>query len=533
MNKKIIILALILILGACSMPDSTKIEEERISIRLAAPHNPYIDNFDTNYYKLWLEEQTGLDIELIWLPESDAESLIRTALLTGEDLPDAYIGFGSASYEIFNNLNLQKHAERGTILPLNDLIAEYGANIQAVWDEFPEYNIKDFMTMPDGNIYYMPGFSSSLITRYIRNLMWVNKDWLDALNLDIPETIEQFRDMLILFKTGDPNKNNITDEIPLAGTEEHYGKQVYDFIFNSFIYNDTKHDRLFLSDGRVKFAPVTGEWREALKYMRELYQEGLISPFSFTQSDQQLRQMANDPRNILGAFASPGITFTVQQNSPEIMRRYTGIAPLIGPDGVRFASVSIPLPKPNGVITSASQYPELVFKLFDLMLSEPACLIGRYGEEGVDWMRAEPGDSSIYGTPATIKLINQLWNNPQNKHICQIGPYISRPKFSGGVTWDGSETDGEYINAQAALLYRAHEPREFIGALVYTAEEEASILDIRVEAEDWVRSNIIDFITGERDIYSDEEWTAYINYFDKLGLDTLIKTAQTALDRAG
>jgi len=528
----ILMLAIISSMISCSISDNEKNTDERITVRLAAPQNPYIENFDTNMYKLWLEEQTGLEIEMIWLPAEDAENIAKLALAAGEGLPDAYIGFGSANYDIFSNLNLQKYGESGAIIPLNDLIERYGANVRAVWDELDEFNLKKFMTMPDGNIYYMPGFSSSLITRYIQNLMWVNKGWLDALDLSVPTTTAEFRDMLMAFRTGDPNGNGLADEIPLAGTEEHYGKQVYDFLFNAFIYNDAKHDRLLLENGIVGFAPVRDEWRDALKYMRGLYEDGLLSPFSFTQSNQQLRQMANDPRDILGAFTSPGITFTVQQNSPEIMERYIGVGPLAGPDGVRFASVSIPLPKPNGVITSACEYPEEVFKLFDLMLSEEACLMGRYGEQGVDWERARPGDVSIYGTPATINIINQLWNTPQNKHLNQIVPYISRPKFSGGVTWDGTKTDGEYMNAQAVMLYNGHEPEEFIGALMFTAEEEENILNIRMDIEAWVKQNIIDFITGNRDIQSDSEWAAYAEEFNALGLDILLKTAQSAADRA-
>jgi putative aldouronate transport system substrate-binding protein len=71
------------------------------------------------------------------------------------------------------------------------------------------------MTMPDGNIYYMPGFSSSLITRYVRQVMWINKGWLNELGLDIPVTTDDFRALLHAFNTG--------GRIPLAGTEEHYG----------------------------------------------------------------------------------------------------------------------------------------------------------------------------------------------------------------------------------------------------------------------------------------------------------------------
>ena len=232
---------------------------------------------------------------MTWLPAEDAERIAMLALATGEGLPDAFVGFGSRSYDIFNNLNLQRYGASGVIIPLNELIERYGANLKAVWDEHAEHNMEAFMTMPDGNIYYMPGFSSSLITRYVHQVMWVNRSWLKTLDIPVPTTTAEFRDMLMAFKTGDPNGNGIADEIPLAGTEEHYSKQIYNFLFNAFIYNDAIYDRLLLENGVVGFAPVRDEWREALHYMHGLYQDGLISPFSFTQSNQQHVQMANLP----------------------------------------------------------------------------------------------------------------------------------------------------------------------------------------------------------------------------------------------
>ncbi|NLW79682.1 MAG: extracellular solute-binding protein [Ruminococcaceae bacterium] len=526
-----LLLALVLAMAffACAPAGGAAAPDEAVTIRLAAPQNGNILDFETNAYKLWLEEQTGLKLEMTWLPQEDAGQIVHQQLLSGDGLPDAYIGFGSS--DVFGNSNLEAYAARSTVIALDTLIEAHGENLNSLFEELPEYSIRPLMTAADGHFYYMPGFSSSLITRY-RQVMWVNKGWLDTLGLPVPATTEDFRGMLLAFRDGDPNGNGLQDEIPLAGTEATYAKQVYDFLFNAFIYNNEKNARLLLEDGAIGFAPVQDEWREALQYMRGLYDEGLISPLSFTQDDQQLAQMANDPRDILGAFASPGITLTVLQNSPEMMERYVGIGPLAGPKGVQLASVSIPLPKPNGVITSACRHPEAVFRLFDLMLSEEACLMGRYGEQGVDWNFAPAGAVSIYGTPATIEIIHQLWNTPQNKHLMQIGPYVSRPQYSGGVTWSGSTTDGEYMNAQAALLYQAYEPEEFVGVLIYTSEEEAQIQDIRAGIEAHVRQAAIHFITGARDITDDAAWQSHIAEYDALGLQTFLAVAQAACDRS-
>ena len=506
-------------LAACAPADPAG---PKITVRLAAPQNLYIEDFDSNLYKLWLEEQTGLDIEMTWLPLENAEQIARQQLNSGYDLPDAYIGFGSLS--LFKNPNIQAYGERGVILPLNNLIEQYGVHTKGLWAELPEHNLQAMMTSADGHMYFMPGFSSSVITLH-RQIMWVNRGWLDALGLDAPVTTEDFRDMLRAFKRAYP------DRIPMAGTESHYSKQPYDYLFNAFIYNDINNSRLLPENGTLIFAPVRDEWRDALVYMCGLYEEGLYSPFSFTQDNQQFNQMANDAQDYLGAFLSPGITFTIQQNSPEVMERYVGVGPVMGPEGVKLSTVITSMPKPNGVITSACEYPEEVFKLFDLMLSEEACLMGRYGVQGKDWDYAGPGDVSIYNTPATIKIINQLWNTPQNTHLCQIGPYVSHPKFSGGVTWDGNTTDGEYMNAQAALLYKDFAPPEYIKSLIYTPEEEAAIKDMRTGIEAHVHETVIDFITGKRDIHDDAAWAAYKREFDALGLAGFLEAAQIAYDR--
>lgn len=512
-------LAVILVLPLVSC---SKSETERITVRLAAPQSTYIKDFDTNTYKLWLEEQTGLNIEIIWLPLEETEKIVREQLQSGKDLPDAYIGFGN--YDIFKNPNIQTYGEQGVILPLNSLIEQYGDNTKAVWAELSEYKLQSNMTSPDGNIYFMPGFRSSVITRF-RQLMWVNKGWLEELELPLPTTTDEFRDMLRAFKERYP------DRIPMAGTEAYYGKQPYEYLFNAFIYNDTNNFRLLPENGVIEFAPIRDEWREALIYMRGLHDEGLYWPYSFVQDNQQMSQIANDPDDMLGAFLSPGITYTVLQNSPEIMSRYTGLGPLMGPEGVKLSTVITSMPKPNGVITSACEHPEEVLKLFDLMLSKEASLMGRYGERGIDWEFAEDGDISMYGTPATIRIRNQIWNTTQNKHLCQIVPYISRPVYSGGVTWDGNTTDGEYMNAQTAMMYQDFAPKEYITTLIFTPEEEELTVKIRTDIEAHVKETIIDFITGKRDIYDDAEWQKYLCKFDNLGLTEFLSVAQKAWDR--
>lgn len=513
-------------LAACSAPNEAE-RDERTVVRLAAPQNNQIEDFDTNQYKLWLEEQTGLKIEMTWIPASDAEILVDQQLQSGDELPDAYIGFGS--HNIFKQPNLQHYINSGAIIPLTDYIEQYGTHTKAVYEHLSEFYVKELMTQGDGHVYFMPGFTYSMITRYSQ-ILWINKGWLDKLNLKMPETTDELHDVLTAFKNRDPNGNGIADEIPMAGTEAAYSKQPYDNLMNAFVYNDPKNSRLYVEDGKVRFGPVTDAWRNGLKYLNTLCAEGLYSLLSFTQDDQQMIQMANDEADILGAFTVSGFTYTVNQLSPDIIRRYAPVAPLAGPDGTRLCTLSFPLPKPNGVITTACEHPEEVFKLFDLMLSEEASL-RRFGIEGVDWDYAADGDMSIYDTPATLQIYNQLWKTKQNTHLMELEPYV-RWLNHVETTWDSTgELDGEYINAQARLLYAPYEPDDRLLTLIYDSDDMIEINAIRGDIDRHVSKGLTEFITGETDINDDNVWEAYAAEFYDIGLERLLAAAQKSYER--
>ena len=70
-------------------------------------------------------------------------------------------------------------------------------------------------TMPDGHRYTMP---TSGIAPWIglNRIGAINTDWLEAVDMEVPTTLDEFKDVLVAFKTKDPNGNGQADEIPLC-----------------------------------------------------------------------------------------------------------------------------------------------------------------------------------------------------------------------------------------------------------------------------------------------------------------------------
>lgn len=493
-------------------------------ITIGIPANPYIQDVSTNYYKQWLENKSGLKLQFVLLPQDYTAEYLDQMFRSGNIPVDAVFSFPYENDVVSVNSKFQEYGEKGYIVPLNDYI-NHSTSMGKIFSDFKLYNLRKAMTSPNGNIYYMPGLDAS-IEEECPQIMWINQSWLTALGLPIPKTLEEFTADLRAFQKNDPNQNDLQDEIPLAGSSDTPSEQSYNFIMNSFLYNDPDNCRLVIQNGNVSFAPFTPEWRESIEYLHDLYQENILDSFQFTLSHQQLVQLANDPRNLLGSFTSSSITDVLLSSSPEIMSNYVRVPPLMGKSGTRYVTVETPLPKPNGIITSSCQNPKAVFRIFELMLSKEAFLIGRYGQENVDWTYAKSGDIDIFGNSAVLRVKNQLRHNVQNKTLLEMGPFFAYPEYTSGIAWNGIESDQEYINARAYSLYRQYQPEEYIKTILLGGNNSSSLMQIQKNIESYTNTNLKKFIQGELNPYDDSQWNTYIQYYNDLGIEQLIPAVQ-------
>ena len=157
-----------------------------------------------------LEKQTGVKID--WRNYTgDVFGEKRNLAIASGELPDAIFNAAFSDYELL------KHAKDGVIVPVEDLI-QYMPNLQAVLEKAPQY--KSMMTAPDGHMYAFPwieelGEGKESI-HSLDAFPWINMEWLNKLGLAVPKTTEELKQVLIAFKTQDPNGNGEADEIPMS-----------------------------------------------------------------------------------------------------------------------------------------------------------------------------------------------------------------------------------------------------------------------------------------------------------------------------
>ncbi|GIQ64904.1 hypothetical protein PACILC2_34720 [Paenibacillus cisolokensis] len=255
-----------------------------VNIRIFAQQDATTD-YESNSFTKLVEEKFNIRFQWETVPYDGAAEKRQIALASG-DYPDLFMLIPWV--DKFSQTDLIRFSQQGVIVPLNDLIEQHAPNIKAALDNFPYYRAMN--TAPDGNIYGLTQLIECFHCSY-PNKMWINTTWLEKLGLDMPKTLDEFKEVLTAFKTRDPNGNGKPDEVPLSGSIEEYGVHIIPFIMNGFIYND---DRTYLTvkDGKVDIAANKEEWKQGLAFVKSMFDAGLIDPGAFTQNAEAFKKSA-------------------------------------------------------------------------------------------------------------------------------------------------------------------------------------------------------------------------------------------------
>ena len=265
------------------------------------------------------------------------------------------------------------------IVPVEDLI-QYMPNLQAVLEKAPQY--KAMMTAPDGHIYAFPwieelGAGKESI-HSVDEFPWINMEWLNKLGLEVPKTTEELKQVLIAFKTQDPNGNGEADEIPMSFIINDGGQDPHS-LFGSFGLGDNWDYTVVTNDGEVKFTAADEGYKKAISCFNDLYNEGLIDIEAFEQDWNTYLSKGRDKKY--------GLYFTWDKgNITGMSDEYDLLAPLEGPEGQHNVTRTNGMGFDRGrmVITSADKNLEATVKWVD-QLYDPVQSVqdnwGTYGDK--------------------------------------------------------------------------------------------------------------------------------------------------------
>lgn len=474
------------------------VAKEPVELEVVVYKAPQYESYSEMPIMKELEEKTNVKIKWREYPAEKYGEKVNL-MLASEEYPDIM-------WRLLSDTQLMELANNDKIYSLDELIEKYAPRWTEIFEKEPY--VKSVATAPDGHIYSLPYVRYEQAYVGFRDAIYMNKDWLDKLNLEVPKTTDELRHVLKEFKDKDPNGNGVADELPWSFL---YGNNISGEldIYGSFGLIDTA-DHMVVENGKVIYAPMDARNKEAVKFLRQLYEDGTIDGESFVQNNTQYSAKVKTNPSIVGMFSAFGNLASSSGSN------YVPIEP--------FKSANVDQPKMRRqtnmveknffTIFKKNKYPEISMRWANELVEKFMSLQALYGP-------LEQESDGTYRTMNETLVDGELVKFPGN-----VGPFATFDEDLAKIK------DNETKNTRDAL-YEIYKPytvdvKEMIPPVWYTTEERDVLNLYRTEINEYVKTTRSRWITKGG---IDEEWDEFIAKLESLNVQKVIDVYQQAYDR--
>ena len=522
-GKKILALSLAAVLGAaslttgCGQSSSTEASNKENSSSEAAEAGTeatapvltvwsdwgisdyFKDQGDAYYWKA-IEEATGVDLQFI---DSSGGKDALSILVGTDDLPDIII-----EYDGTLPGGVQKMLADGSIVPLNDLMdAGKLPNFKAYLDSDPE---ADKLCKNDDGLYAWAPMIRKPDSPLVFNGNMIRQDWLDELGLQMPETIQEMEDTLLIFK----EKKGCD-----AGFSFAYKN--YDRIVNAYGICEGMY---IGKDNKVHFGAIESEYLDFLTLFNRWMEMGILDPDGFTQEiDAFYTKIASGRTGLVwgNTGGELGKIETMKSENPEM-----DFQP--APNPVLNKGDVFPVDQSNYrvnsigyMISSTCADMDAAARVIDYVYGEEGNMRANFGEEGVTYEMKD-------GKPVFTDLV---LNNPEGLSIQKAlslyagnnnKPFlVEKDMMLGNYALEVQKKSLEVWATPDA-------PVKKMPPLTMTAEEAQEYNSLMTDIQTYLDEFKLKFIMGTESL---ENYPHFVENIQKMNIDRAIEIQQAAYER--
>lgn len=458
-------------------------------------------------YRMWndnrffdrMQERTGISFEFVQHGDLAAyQQRLDSLTLQDPDLPHVLFKANLSPQTAFD-----LH-QKGVLVDLAPLLAEHAPNFYRLMEENPA--IRQAITLQDGSIPALPFIAETPA----QNILWINRDWLKELKLELPGSVAELEEVLRAFKTRDPNRNGRQDEVPLSFIGP------YDLKYLAHAFGLAANDfNIYVEDGTVRFMPLEPGFEEFLTWVHSLYQEGLLDRDGFTMVDSLRRVTDAKGSNRFGAFFSPLPTSVVPL---EWTSQYAPMMPLPFEGKAVYRSVASNINYGTFALTAACRNIPGMLAWVDHLYTQEGAVMASIGQEGVDYV--VDGDGSW-------RLLREAGDRSYFSQVIiatdQSVPGISSEEFQLNYT-DNQVRELTLQTRQVAALSSLRFPD-----LPFTREQALQIAPLQLKIGKYVDESIARFVLGEWET-SKEQFASFRAELKALGAEELVQIFQKMYD---
>ncbi|GAA0137457.1 hypothetical protein YSY43_42980 [Paenibacillus sp. YSY-4.3] len=389
--------------NSANPPKEAKGERIKLKVELFDRNNtpagqpPITNNFMTQYIQKNFGDPNNIDVEFVTFPRAEEVDKLNVLMASGS-APDIVF--------TYNKPTVQNYVKSGGLTDLGPIIDEHGTNLKKVLGPSLPYGVFE------GKQYVIP----ALRVIQAQTTTFIRKDWLDQLNLPLPQTTEEFVNAMRAFKEKDPG-NTGGKVIPYGYIDVFHMMP----LVNSFWKWDEISDKDLYAVPRW-LQPGS---KDGYQLLNQMYNEGLIDP-DFAISDDFSQAFAQQVVNSIAGAGTPntnepvynGYYANLKANNPDAVLE--AIDPFSTPDGKH----PKPIYEPNGafiMVPATSKNAVAAIKYLDWMSDPQNILVLQNGEEGKSYEMSADGLPVLLDTPEAQNLLYNYYD------YCIIlnGKYIS------------------------------------------------------------------------------------------------------------
>lgn len=234
---------------ACSSGTPSAKSGEKPVLNVLIPYTS--EDVNNTAVAKYLEESTGYKVNYETLPQDKPYDKLNLIMSGGEPYDVVIM---SNQRNVYAN-----YAANGALTDLTPLIEQYGSNVASKISK----TAMDILKINDTQ-YGIPNTSAA----GVGNSIIIRKDWLDKLGLEMPETVDEFVEVLRSFKEKNPSGNE-GGTVPLVLAAGHVSVPNLRGAFG--LANDCED-----VDGELVMNVMRPEFKEYMRFMQDMYNEGLI-----------------------------------------------------------------------------------------------------------------------------------------------------------------------------------------------------------------------------------------------------------------
>ena len=322
--------------------------------------------WEENLFFTHMQEKTGISFTYQSYNSYEAWKIAKQNMFTSNNLPDLLFKSALSQQELI------KYSNSGQLIDLLPLLPEHAPNLWKLLTENPQW--LDAITLPSGKVVALP----TINTMPTQNALWINKTWLDALNLSIPTDFNSLQIVLEAFLSKDPNQNGKKDEIPLSFIGS------WDLKFFSHAYGVVTNDyNIYLDkENNVQFFPASNEFINLAKTLHSFYSNKLLDQNGFLTLDYLRQSNEENSPVIYGSFFAPTPSNVVGFNS---ISDYVVVPPFVYEGTQIYRQLFSEITRGTFAITSACDKPEELLAWVDILYSNDGAILAMAGKEGVHY----------------------------------------------------------------------------------------------------------------------------------------------------